>query len=360
MPSKALLRPPEALAAARLVPGAAEAVTGDDRRRARVLAPRSGHGRRGRLEPGRVAGRPRRRARARPGADRRAGRGRGGRAHDRVRAAPDRDRVGAVDPAHPRPGRASSTGRTARRRRPTRCPARLIVIGAGPVGCELAQVFSRMGSQVTIVDVAERLLPRDHPDAGRAARRRARRRGRRRCGWARRIERVEPGVRMHLGDGEHDRGRPAAGRDRAAAERGRPRASRRSASRSPSAASRWTSGCGRPRACGRPATSPGSRCSRTSASTRRGWRRRRWRAAPCGPTTGPCPAVTFTDPQVAVGRRHLGRGHGHGRARIGRPALDLRAAEAARVPEGVRRPGAAGARRRGGGRPRGGRVARAS
>ena len=34
MPSKALLRPPEALAAARLVPGAAEAVTGTHRRRA--------------------------------------------------------------------------------------------------------------------------------------------------------------------------------------------------------------------------------------------------------------------------------------------------------------------------------------
>ena len=45
-------------------------------------------------------------------------------------------------------------------------PSSMIVLGAGPVGCELAQFFSRMGARVAIVDAADRLLPRDHPEAG--------------------------------------------------------------------------------------------------------------------------------------------------------------------------------------------------
>jgi pyruvate/2-oxoglutarate dehydrogenase complex dihydrolipoamide dehydrogenase (E3) component len=44
-------------------------------------------------------------------------------------------------------------------------PARLIVLGAGPIGCELAQSFARFGSKVTVVDMAERVLPRDDADA---------------------------------------------------------------------------------------------------------------------------------------------------------------------------------------------------
>jgi pyruvate/2-oxoglutarate dehydrogenase complex dihydrolipoamide dehydrogenase (E3) component len=44
-------------------------------------------------------------------------------------------------------------------------PARLAVIGGGPVGCELGQAFARLGSQVTILQRAERLLPRDEPEA---------------------------------------------------------------------------------------------------------------------------------------------------------------------------------------------------
>ena len=41
----------------------------------------------------------------------------------------------------------------------------LIVVGAGPVGCELAQAFRRLGSDVTLVDIAPRILPREDPDA---------------------------------------------------------------------------------------------------------------------------------------------------------------------------------------------------
>ena len=44
-------------------------------------------------------------------------------------------------------------------------PARLGVIGAGPIGCELAQAFARFGSRVTLLDRDARVLPRDDADA---------------------------------------------------------------------------------------------------------------------------------------------------------------------------------------------------
>jgi pyruvate/2-oxoglutarate dehydrogenase complex dihydrolipoamide dehydrogenase (E3) component len=47
----------------------------------------------------------------------------------------------------------------------TELPARLVVIGAGPIGCELAQAFARLGSAVVQVDAADRVLARDDADA---------------------------------------------------------------------------------------------------------------------------------------------------------------------------------------------------
>ena len=44
-------------------------------------------------------------------------------------------------------------------------PQRLIVVGAGPVGCELAQAFCRLGSRVTLLEGAERVLLQDEPEA---------------------------------------------------------------------------------------------------------------------------------------------------------------------------------------------------
>jgi pyruvate/2-oxoglutarate dehydrogenase complex dihydrolipoamide dehydrogenase (E3) component len=46
----------------------------------------------------------------------------------------------------------------------TELPVRLVVVGAGPIGCELAQAFQRLGSQVTILTRGSRILPREDPD----------------------------------------------------------------------------------------------------------------------------------------------------------------------------------------------------
>ena len=49
----------------------------------------------------------------------------------------------------------------------TERPERLAVFGAGPLGCELAQAFQRLGSQVTIIEQAPQFLTREDPDAAR-------------------------------------------------------------------------------------------------------------------------------------------------------------------------------------------------
>ena len=47
----------------------------------------------------------------------------------------------------------------------TTLPARLVILGAGPIGCEMAQCFARFGSQVTLIDRGAGVLPRDDADA---------------------------------------------------------------------------------------------------------------------------------------------------------------------------------------------------
>jgi pyruvate/2-oxoglutarate dehydrogenase complex dihydrolipoamide dehydrogenase (E3) component len=49
-------------------------------------------------------------------------------------------------------------------------PGRLVVLGGGPIGCELGQAFARLGSAVTVVEAMERLLPREEPRASQVVR----------------------------------------------------------------------------------------------------------------------------------------------------------------------------------------------
>src|SRR3954468_14716916 len=50
----------------------------------------------------------------------------------------------------------------------TAVPRRLLVLGGGAVGVEMAQALRRLGAEVTLVDVAERLLPHEPPPLGEA------------------------------------------------------------------------------------------------------------------------------------------------------------------------------------------------
>ncbi|HEY7556516.1 MAG TPA: FAD-containing oxidoreductase [Candidatus Binatia bacterium] len=53
----------------------------------------------------------------------------------------------------------------------TELPRRLAVIGAGPIGCELAQCFARFGSEVFLIEALHGVLPNEDPDASEIVRR---------------------------------------------------------------------------------------------------------------------------------------------------------------------------------------------
>ncbi|KAF3977576.1 MAG: FAD-dependent oxidoreductase [Methylococcales symbiont of Iophon sp. n. MRB-2018] len=50
----------------------------------------------------------------------------------------------------------------------TKLPKRLLVLGGGPIGCELAQCFARLGSQVTLLQRNSRLMVREDKEASEA------------------------------------------------------------------------------------------------------------------------------------------------------------------------------------------------
>lgn len=166
MPSKALLRPGELLGEARRVPGVAEAVSGELDPRA-VLDRRDEvvHDRddstmlpwleeRG-IELFRGAGRLDGERRVLVGDEALTARrvvvvatGSGAAMPpidglDSVRAWNNRDATGAEQ-----------------------APASMVVLGGGPVGAELSQAWSTLGAEVTLIEGAERLLPREEPFAG--------------------------------------------------------------------------------------------------------------------------------------------------------------------------------------------------
>ena len=356
MPSKALLRPAEALAAARLAPGAAEAVTGeldaarvlwhrdqvtgdwDDTSQEEWLADRDIELVRGQAmvrEPGLVeaAGRELR--------------------YERLMIATGS--VPSIPPIEGLDGVDYWTNREATSVR--EIPASLVVLGAGPVGCELAQFFSRMGAKVALADIADRLLPRDHPDAGALLRDVLAGEGidiHLGC----KIERVEPGIERAPG-GRHDAlGRAADRRDRPPRRRrglrlrgARPRdLEARDRGRRAHARGRRHLGRGRRdrhRDVHARGQVPGAR-----GGGRRG------RAGRPAPTIAPSPpsrSPTRRSPRSAARPATVSSwASAGGTAR----ALDLRAAEAPGLPQGVRRSREARAGRRLRGRPGGGRVAR--
>ncbi|HEX8434585.1 mercuric reductase [Archangium sp.] len=65
----------------------------------------------------------------------------------------------------------------------TALPPRLVVLGGGPIGCELAQAFQRLGARVALVSQDARLLPKEDPEVGEVL--------------ARRFE--AEGISLHLG-----------------------------------------------------------------------------------------------------------------------------------------------------------------
>ncbi len=204
MPSKALLRPAEVLREVARVPGAAEAVTGsidveaalarrdqvinnlDDSNQVPWLTDRNielvrGHGRldgAGRVSVG-----------------------------DDVLIAQDAVVIavgtGALLP--PIPGLADVSAWSNREITTAKAvPERLIVLGGGVVGVEMAQAWASLGAEVTVIEALDRLLVREEPIAGQLVRDSLEHLGVRVLTGVRAsaAERVEGEVRVHLETGE--------------------------------------------------------------------------------------------------------------------------------------------------------------
>ncbi len=161
MPSKALLRPAEALDEARRIPGAAEAATGELdvaavlRRRNEVVHDLDDASQLPWLEQRGVTVV---RGRAQLDGERRVRVG-----EDTYTAARAVVVATGSDPAVPPvPGLAEAHGWTNREgTTANEVPGRLIVLGGGVVGVELGQAFSTLGSEVTIVEAGPRVLARE-------------------------------------------------------------------------------------------------------------------------------------------------------------------------------------------------------
>lgn len=87
----------------------------------------------------------------------------------------------------------------------TRLPRRLGIIGAGPIGCEMAQCFALFGSEVYLVETAHGILPREDRDAARFVQDAMTRDGVRLlcCGKDLMLSNAEGGVRLVVDSHEH-------------------------------------------------------------------------------------------------------------------------------------------------------------
>jgi pyruvate/2-oxoglutarate dehydrogenase complex dihydrolipoamide dehydrogenase (E3) component len=86
----------------------------------------------------------------------------------------------------------------------TRPPPSLAILGGGPIGCELAQAFARLGVPVTLVEAEPALLPREEPEAAAVVARHLAAGGVsvRTGATVQRIERAGQRTTLHLHDGE--------------------------------------------------------------------------------------------------------------------------------------------------------------
>src|SRR3954471_4519456 len=83
-------------------------------------------------------------------------------------------------------------------------PQRLVVLGGGIIGCEFASIFRRFGSEVTIIEMLDTLIPQEDADASKELAKQFGKRGialelGKQCT---KIEGSGSGVKVHYGDGE--------------------------------------------------------------------------------------------------------------------------------------------------------------
>jgi pyruvate/2-oxoglutarate dehydrogenase complex dihydrolipoamide dehydrogenase (E3) component len=168
MPSKTLLRPGQALAGAREAPGAAEAVEGDVRPegalawRDFMVSDYDDSGKAGWYEDkgidvirgtGRIEGR------GQVSVD-----GTSYTANDIVISTGSRPFIPPIDGLRDLDGVWTNREATGLKE----VPRRLLILGGGPVGVEMAQVVARMGGEASLVEGADRLLPREPEPLGKA------------------------------------------------------------------------------------------------------------------------------------------------------------------------------------------------
>jgi pyruvate/2-oxoglutarate dehydrogenase complex dihydrolipoamide dehydrogenase (E3) component len=166
MPSKALLRPAEALREARRIPGAAEAAAGE--LDVQAVLDRRDEVIHGLSDESQLPWLRKReielvRGEARLDGERRV------RVGDDVLVAVDAVvvAVGSSATFPPIPGLAEADAWSNRQITTSRSvPRTLIVLGGGAVGVEMAQAWSSLGSSVTLIEAAERLMVHEEPFAG--------------------------------------------------------------------------------------------------------------------------------------------------------------------------------------------------
>ena len=321
IPSKTLLRPGEALQAAREAPGAREAVSGGVRPegafewRNFMVARLRGRGQ-GRLPRGEEASR----CSAGPGAWPAPG---ASRSDDETYRASHVVIATGSDPVFPPvPGLDELEGVWTNREVTalTEVPRRLLVLGGGPVGVEMAQAVRRLGASVALVEGMDHVLPREPKPLGDA------------LGTALAAD----GIELHFG--EHASRRPprwrrVRARVRRARRAARPPAACRDRPTAPHRRAQTRDGRRRADSSGHPGRTPACARHRRPVGHRR--RDRRMAAHVHGQIPGPrgggehpgpasaspnydaVPRVVFTDPQVAAVGEAEGSAHGHGPARRG-------------------------------------------